>query len=56
MQSGLEVMRYDEPSMLAELGADFHLQEIRRETHITPWESEQYFIYFRFTRSGNAPA
>jgi 2-polyprenyl-3-methyl-5-hydroxy-6-metoxy-1,4-benzoquinol methylase len=46
--SGLDVMRYDESSILAELGAEFQLQEIRRETHITPWESEQCFIYFRF--------
>jgi 2-polyprenyl-3-methyl-5-hydroxy-6-metoxy-1,4-benzoquinol methylase len=46
--SGLDVMRYDEPAMRAELGAEFQLQESRRETHITPWESEQRFIYFRF--------
>src|SRR5450756_1683277 len=42
--SGLDVMRYDEPSILAELGAGFQLQEVRRETHITPWQSEQRFI------------
>jgi 2-polyprenyl-3-methyl-5-hydroxy-6-metoxy-1,4-benzoquinol methylase len=46
--SGLDVMRYDEQSILAELGAEFRLQEIRRETHITPWQSDQRFIYFRF--------
>lgn len=46
--SGLEVLRYDEQSILAELGPEFRLQEVRRETHITPWESEQRFIYFRF--------
>lgn len=45
--SGLDVMRHDEQSICAELGADFRLQEVRRETHITPWESEQRFIYFR---------
>jgi hypothetical protein len=39
---------YDEASMIAELGAEFQLQEIRRETHVTPWEFEQRFIYFRF--------
>jgi hypothetical protein len=44
-------MRYDEPSILAELGAEFQLQEVRRETHVTPWESEQRFIYFRFQRT-----
>lgn len=46
--SGLDVMRYDESSMPAELGPEFPLQEVRRETHVTPWESEQRFIYFRF--------
>lgn len=46
--SGLDVMRYDEQSILAELGAEFQLQDVRRETHITPWQSEQCFIYFRF--------
>jgi hypothetical protein len=45
--SGLDVVRYDEQSMLAELGAEFELKEVRRETHITPWQSEQRFIYFR---------
>jgi SAM-dependent methyltransferase len=46
--SGLDVMQYDEPSILEELGAEFQLQEVRRETHVTPWQSEQQFIYFRF--------
>jgi 2-polyprenyl-3-methyl-5-hydroxy-6-metoxy-1,4-benzoquinol methylase len=46
--SGLDVMRYDESSIQAELGAEFRLQDVRRETHITPWQSEQRFIYFRF--------
>jgi 2-polyprenyl-3-methyl-5-hydroxy-6-metoxy-1,4-benzoquinol methylase len=45
--SGLDVVRYDEQSILAELGAEFRLQEVRRETHITPSQSEQRFIYFR---------
>jgi 2-polyprenyl-3-methyl-5-hydroxy-6-metoxy-1,4-benzoquinol methylase len=48
--SGLDVMRYDESSIQAELGAEFRLQEVRRETHLTPWQSEQRFIYFRFQR------
>jgi len=46
--SGLDVMRYDEQSILAELGPEFELREVRRETHMTPWQSEQRFIYFRF--------
>jgi trans-aconitate methyltransferase len=45
--SGLDVMRYDEQSMFEELGGEFQLQEVRRETHITPWQSEQRFVYFR---------
>lgn len=45
--SGLDVVRYDEQSILAEVGPEFRLQEVRRETHVTPWESEQRFIYFR---------
>jgi hypothetical protein len=46
--SGLDVVRYDEQSILAELGTEFRLQEVRRETHVTPWDSQQRFIYFRF--------
>ena len=46
--SGLDVVHYDEPSILAELGAEFQPQEVRRETHVTPWQSEEQFIYFRF--------
>lgn len=45
--SGLDVVRYDEQSILAELSTEFRLQEVCRETHVTPWESEQRFIYFR---------
>jgi hypothetical protein len=48
--SGLDVMRYDEQSILAELGPEFRLLEVRRETHVTPWQSEQRFIYARFQR------
>lgn len=46
--SGLDVVRYDEQLILDELGPGFLLQEVRRETHVTPWESEQRFMYFRF--------
>jgi SAM-dependent methyltransferase len=46
--SGLEVVRYDEASITTELGPSFALRESRRETHTTPWETEQRFIYFRF--------
>lgn len=46
--SGLAVARYDETKLAAEFGADFELCETRRETHVTPWETEQRFIYCRF--------
>ena len=45
--SGLDVVRYDQQSMLAELGPEFRLHEVRLETHVTPWGAEQRFIYFR---------
>lgn len=46
--SGLDVMRHDERTIAAELGPQFALREVRCETHRTPWDSEQHFIYFRF--------
>ncbi|PYJ09215.1 MAG: SAM-dependent methyltransferase [Verrucomicrobia bacterium] len=46
--SGLEIVRYDEASLVAELGPSFALRESHRETHTTPWQTEQRFIYFRF--------
>lgn len=45
--SGLAVARHDEASILAALGDDFRLEETRRETHVTPWRSEQRFLYVR---------
>lgn len=46
--SGLDVVRYGEQSIAAELGPQFALREVCRETHVTPSGSEQRFIYFRF--------
>lgn len=46
--SGLDVMRHDQASIGAELGVGFRLEEARRETHRTPWQAEQRFIYCRF--------
>lgn len=48
--SGLDVVRYDEQAIAAQLGAEFALQEVRREVHITPGQAEQRFNYFRFER------
>lgn len=46
--SGLAVVRYDAKGMSAELGPDFTLLEVRRETHVTPGKAEQPFVYFRY--------
>lgn len=46
--SGLDVVRYDEHSLALELGEEFQLREVRRETHVTPGKAEQRFSYFRF--------
>jgi trans-aconitate methyltransferase len=46
--SGLEVCRYSAESLQETLGASFHLVETRYETHHTPWNSEQRFIYAYF--------
>ena len=46
--SGLDVARYDAPSLCAELGEGFQLLEQMNETHVTPWGTEQKFSYFRF--------
>jgi SAM-dependent methyltransferase len=48
--SGLDIVQYDAPSMCAELGDGFALQETREELHITPRQTEQKFMYFRFVR------
>jgi hypothetical protein len=46
--SGLEVMRYDASSLGRELGDDFILMEQVPHTHMTPWGSEQQFMFFRY--------
>ena len=50
--SGLNVCRYDASTLCAELGAEFQLLEQLNETHLTPWNTEQRFSYFRFARLG----
>jgi SAM-dependent methyltransferase len=51
--SGLDVARYDTPGICAELGVEFDLREQVDETHVTPWNTEQKFSYFRFERKHN---
>jgi hypothetical protein len=46
--SGLDVARYDAPSICAELGSAFRLVQQVDEIHTTPWATTQKFSYFRF--------
>ena len=48
--SDLDVCRYNAKSMVAELGEGFSLIRWARETHITPWNGSQAFIYGVFRR------
>ena len=48
--SGLEIVQYDSEKLKAELGDGFELLEERDETHITPANKEQKFMYFRFIK------
>lgn len=43
--SGLEVMRYSPESLHSEFGEDFEVVDSTRETHHTPFGTEQKFIY-----------
>ena len=48
--SGLDIVQYDSKKLVAELGEDFELIEVKNEVHITPANKEQKFMYFRFIR------
>jgi len=43
--SGLEVMRYSPDALHAEFGSQFARLASATETHVTPWGTEQEFIY-----------
>jgi hypothetical protein len=43
--SGLEVVRYSPESLHSEFGKNFELVDSSRETHHTPFGTEQKFIY-----------
>lgn len=43
--SGLPVQRWSADELAAALGPGFQLVESRREVHVTPWGSEQAFLY-----------
>lgn len=51
--SGLPVVRYDADRMTTVLGSAFRLTERIDETHVTPWQSEQRFSFFRLVRVGS---
>jgi ubiquinone/menaquinone biosynthesis C-methylase UbiE len=48
--SGMDVIRYSAHSITAEFGEGFELVESAGETHRTPYDAEQKFMYFRFIR------
>lgn len=49
--SGLDVVRYDAPGLLAALGQGLELVDVQEEEHRTPAGGIQRFGFFRFTRS-----
>ena len=48
--SGLPVQRYDAAALADQLGAEFERTDDWRQTHVTPWGSEQRFQWCLFTR------
>ena len=49
--SGLPVMRYTAEQLAAELGDNFRLIKSERESHATPFGTQQAFIYCHFQRT-----
>lgn len=49
--SGLEIVRYDAPALLEELGPGWRLEDQHNEQHKTPWNSVQSFQYFLLRRA-----
>ncbi len=52
--SNLDVVQYGPEQLQDELGDTFSLLETRAETHMTPWKSEQKFVYCLFQRNSQA--
>jgi len=48
--SGLDVERYDAEKMKQELGDEFEFITSVNESHMTPWQAKQEFIYGYFKR------
>ncbi|MBS0198284.1 MAG: class I SAM-dependent methyltransferase [Planctomycetes bacterium] len=53
--SGLDVRRYDPPSLAREFSPAFELVTSTTESHRTPWGSTQSFIYVVLRRIGQTP-
>lgn len=49
--SGLDIVQYDVGKIEAVLGRNFELAETGHETHITPADNQQEFVWFRFIRT-----
>ena len=43
--SGLDVVRYDAPSLHGQFGKRFRIEESTEELHQTPWGTAQQFVY-----------
>ena len=48
--SGLPIVQYDEEKICGVLGEEFKLANVKSEKHLTPWQSEQSFNYFKLIR------
>lgn len=48
--SGLDIVRYDRETLSRFFGEEFELKSSEIELHLTPWGSEQKFLYCRFQR------
>lgn len=48
--SGLDIVQYDAPRLLRELGAGFEVVEEMAESHVTPAGRDQAFAWFRLRR------
>ena len=49
--SGLEIARYDEIGIRAQIGSGFEFRSQINEVHATPWQTAQKFSYFVFRRN-----
>lgn len=51
--SDLDVFQYDEIRMIEILSSNFKLIETHHQTHITPFKTEQKYIYFIIQKCNN---